>query len=132
MNGCDYNLRVGTTVAADKYSVEADFVCPAGKVIEIHVYPFAGSELGGSVCTFTIPGAPSNQKLKGPTLTSVTGVATHDLELTGTFTGIKAVKHNSGGCPEGAAETTEAKLDVGYTITGKNSEGGATAVTVTD
>jgi hypothetical protein len=128
MNGCDYDFRIGETTGegVDTYGVEADLVCPAGKVVEVEIYPFAGSELGGVVCRLTI-GAQTG--LKGPHLTGITPKP-HDIELRGTLTGIHVTRDNLGGCPQGEETTTKAELHVAYTIKGTNANHEETEITL--
>ncbi|HET6997152.1 MAG TPA: hypothetical protein VFI03_01055 [Solirubrobacterales bacterium] len=44
MNGCTYTFTTPTKVATDHYTGKVDLVCPAGKVVEVHV----------ATCTLTI------------------------------------------------------------------------------
>jgi len=123
LNGCDYKLTIGATTAGGGYSVTADLVCPATKDVQVEVYPFAGSELGGVVCTITIQ---PQTGLTGPELTNVTG-SPNDLTLAGAFTGIHSSQSGSGCTTE--SSTTDV-LDVNYTVTGRNAEGNPTAISV--
>ena len=56
MNGCEYTLATPTVVAADEYTGEADLVCPANTLVEVHVYLFK-NPWESSLCTVTIGNA---------------------------------------------------------------------------
>jgi hypothetical protein len=124
MNGCDYDLTVGETVTGT-YPITADLVCPTGKDVEIDVYPFAGSELGGVACKITIK---PQTGLKGVHVSNGGGVP-DDLTLTGTFTGIHS-EQSGFGCETHTSTTDE--LHVNYTVKAYNEAGKQINVTVTD
>lgn len=121
MNGCDFVFHIGsTTEAANTYGVTADVVCPAGKSIDVEVYASTTSE---AVKTCTLLVGPQT----GLTGAHLTNNGT-DITLTGTFNGIKASK--SGLCS--ASETTTASYQTAVTVTGTDSKGAATNISITD
>jgi hypothetical protein len=67
MNGCDYVMHIGPTIAplgTDTYSVTYDIVCPAGKDITVTNWLVAGEHAGGvEPCTLHI--APQNGLIGG-------------------------------------------------------------------
>ena len=99
MNGCDRELTFGSTIGPDQFAVSVDIVCPAGKVIEIHVYSAANHAT--NICTTTI--GPQTG-LTGLTATNTTK-APNTVVLSGTITKIKYTRHNilCGGSPESEA-----------------------------
>lgn len=124
MGGCDYEFQLGETVADDKYGVATGIVCPTGQSIQLEVYAFIGSELGGVICTVAIP---SQSGLTGPVLT--TDTASDDLRIEGAFLNVVSSRSGSGCATE---EDKESKFDVNLTVQGTNGAGGATGITVTD
>ncbi len=124
MNGCDYVFTIGNTVAADKYALAEDIVCPPGKSIEVHVY-LAKNNSNTPICTLTIKGG---QALAGATVETTTTASPHDLDLTGALTGIHIEKH--GLC--GSSTTTKGEFHLDVTVKGTNKTGENTGVTVTE
>lgn len=122
-NGCDFVLHLGEAFGG-VYNVSTDIVCPGEKDIQMDVYAFAGSELGGVACTMTIK---SQSGLTGPILRSNT--ISDELEIEGTFKGIKASRSGFG-CA--TAETSAGELHSTLFVQGRNSEGALTGVTVTN
>ncbi len=121
MNGCDYVLHIGTTVAANEYALTTDIVCPAGKHIQLEEF---NKHPGGiRLCTFTIK--PQNG-IAGARV--ITTSASDDLDINGTFGGIHVER--SGLC--GSATTASGEFHIDVTARGTNSEGAATGITVTD
>jgi hypothetical protein len=118
---CDYVLHLGKTTSPGKYAVTADVECSAGQ-IEVEVYPFANSELGGVVCTIKVG---TQTGLSGVTASSSAG----HLNATGTFTGVKASKSGSG-CATESTETGTFELNA--TITGTNEAGASTEVSISE
>lgn len=123
-NGCDYVFHVGeTTPAGNKegtYGVTADVVCPATKSIIVDVYFASGNE-NIKVCEVTI--GPQTGLAGG----HLTNTPSEDVDVTGTFKGIKASK--SGLC--GAASTETAEFHIDATI--KGTFGGETeGITISD
>ncbi|HSS05082.1 MAG TPA: hypothetical protein VLK89_07860 [Solirubrobacterales bacterium] len=122
MNGCDYVFHIGDTIGADLYGLTADIVCPAGKVIEKHVYVAPNNE-EALFCTYTIK---PQAGLVGAHVTTTTGV--NDIDITGAFKNIHVVKHG----PCGAGTTNAGEWDIDLTVKGKNAAGQETGVTVID
>jgi hypothetical protein len=134
MNGCDYVLHVGVTTAplnTGTYSLTADIVCPVGKVIEVHVYN-STDHTKEVLCTLKVTPAVGLTGEAGQPMPHVTNTAGGHFDITGTFAGI--VVHREGVCllDGKGAETKNATFRVDQTVTGKNSLGGVTAVSVTD
>jgi hypothetical protein len=124
-NGCAFVLTLGNTTTAPKYGVTMDLTCPAGKVVEMHLYQNA--EHKTSICTYTF----GEQLGKTGGFAQNEGVAPRTVALGGTFTGISATRHNSVLC--GAKlETTESKLDVHSLIQGTNKEGHETDLFISE
>lgn len=123
MNGCDFVFHIGGTVAADRYALFADIVCPVGQQIEKHVYLAPNNE-EVSWCTYTIG---PQAGLPGGRLTTTTNGA-EDVDIVGAFKNIHVEKH--GMC--GAGTTNFGEWDVDLTVKGTNPGGGPTGITVTD
>ncbi len=123
MNGCDFVFHIGNTVAADRYALFADIVCPAGQKIEKHVYLAPNNE-EASWCTYTIG---PQAGLPGGRLTTTTNGA-EDVDIVGAFKSIHVEKH--GLC--GAGTTNFGEWDVDLTVKGTGPGGMPTGITVTD
>jgi hypothetical protein len=124
-NECDYVLHFGETTGVEsKYSVTTDLACSEGKDIQVEVYPFSGSELGGVACTMTLK---SQTGLSGPALTSNT--AAHDLEVKGTFNGV-SIERSGPACA--TESTSKGEWHVNATVKGTNVLGEETGVKVSD
>jgi hypothetical protein len=126
MNGCDYVLHVGGKISASTFGVTTDIVCPEGKTILFSVWN-AGSahEVALRFCTL---GISSQTGLSGAHLTSTP--SSDDLNLNGTFTGVKALRTGSCLADGKGLLTAEGKLHVDATVTGTNAKGEATGITV--
>jgi hypothetical protein len=125
MNGCDYVLHTGETSGEEgRYGLTTDIVCPEGKDVQIEVYPFAGSELGGVVCTLTVK---AQTGLTGPTVAS--NLEKGDLFMEGTFKGL-ALELSGSGCA--TESTSKGEWHFNATAKGTNVLGEETAVRVTD
>lgn len=122
-NGCDFDVRYHG-IFIFLFSVTTDIVCPKEKDIQVDVYAFAGSELGGVACTVTVK--PQNG-LTGATLT--TNTASDDLTVEGTFKNVVASRSGFGCATE---ETKTAEIDLNVTAKGTNEAGGATGITITE
>ena len=135
MNGCDFEIEVGATTAANTYKTITDLVCPPHKVIELHIYKAGsvGHPAADTICTYTFgdespaTGAAVNQNLTGAHLTNTP--ASDDVDLSGSITNIHDT-HEGTLCGNGTSFNNTLNIDV--TINGHNSAGGATGVTVTD
>jgi uncharacterized membrane protein len=124
MNGCDFVFHIGeTTGGGETYGVTADLKCPAGKTVDIEAFLSASNE-NIKACTITF-GETGNQGLSGPHLTNKTG---GKVELSGTATGVHATE--SGLCGNKTTETGE--YDTGVTISGTDSKGAATEISISD
>jgi len=125
MNGCDYDITVGETIEPDVYKTTAALVCPTGKDVEIDVFAFAGSELGGAICHVTIE---PQSGLTGAHIKSIT--ASEDLTFTGAYENIHSTTTGVSQCGTGTSTTD--KLDVNYTVKGRNAASEPTGVKITD
>jgi hypothetical protein len=134
MNGCDFAVKLGNTTAtpADTYGVTVSLKCPAGKDVTIDIWtPGTDHEKGlAPMCIIHI-GEAANQNRAGLDLTDTTqGGTANDIDLTGTLTGLSALKTKSTTdpllCPE--ATTTTAETGVDMTIKGDSKAGVATGV----
>lgn len=123
MNGCDFVFHIGNTVAADRYALSTDIVCPVGQQIEKHVY-LAPNDEQMSFCTYTIK---PQAGLPGARITTTTNGA-NDFDIIGAFQNIHVEKH--GLC--GAGTTNAGQWDVDLTVKGTDPVGGPTGVTVND
>lgn len=124
-NGCDYVVHIGTT-SAGKYPLTVDIICTVGKAIEIEVYPFAGSELGGVACIIKIG---TQGGLTGPKIATTEGSFPHDLKIEGTFTELEGEKSGAACATE---STTTGTFGANATVEGTGAFGGSTGITVTD
>jgi hypothetical protein len=116
MNGCDYVLTVGNTTVAPQYAVTADLVCPAEKVVEVHLYQNAEDKV--SICTYTF----AAQVGKTGGVAQNQGAVPRTVTLGGTFGGISATRHNSVLC--GAKlESAESQLDIHALLQATNEAG---------
>jgi ribosomal protein L31 len=125
-NGCDYVFHIGSTVAADQYSLTVDIECTSGPIV-VDVYAFANSELGGVQCEVK---TGTQTGLTGPTLTDETN---GHLKINGTFTGIHVERHSPTGaaaCPD--ATVTNGEFHINATITGTNEAGTSTEVSISE
>jgi hypothetical protein len=126
LNGCDVVLGVGNTTTAPKYTLTADFICPAEKVVEMHLYQNA--EYKTSICTYTV--AEQTGKT-GAFVQNEGAVAPRTGTLGGTFTGISATRHNSVLC--GAKlESAESKLEIHALLQGTNESGKETDLFISE
>ena len=129
MNGCDYVFRLGGTVSANTYAVTADIVCPnPTEGIHVSVYELGDpTHTGIKLCTVEIA---AQTGLTGAHVS--TNAAADLLNVVGAFHGIHAER--TGPCKlDGKGETTSsAEWDVDLTVTGLNSVGAPTGITVTD
>jgi hypothetical protein len=124
-NGCDFVFHLGETTAEHvEYKVTADIVCPTGKEIEVEAY-FSGSNENLKVCTVKVPAQNGLVGLDIRNDPEGTGALT----ITGLVTGIHATWSGLG-CTAG--ETNNATYTANITATGTNSEGGATAVSISE
>jgi len=122
MNGCDIDFRLGSTVETNHYSTAVDLVCPTGNDFQVDAYAFAGSELGGIVCTVTVK---PQENRTGAIVSNDAG--NEDVLLQGTYTGLTASRSGSG-CS--TSETTVAELELNETQIGTNSAGEKTAISI--
>ena len=102
-NGCTYRFN-SPSGSLDDYTATTDIVCPAGKVIEVHIYISAAAHAEkNSLCTLTIP---PQTGLTGAKFHINTG-SPNDVTVSGTINNIKAVQHrNSFLCPAGTETST--------------------------
>jgi hypothetical protein len=136
MNGCDYDLKIGATTVApptDNYGVTASLKCPAGKDVTLDIWTPGKDVVGNAPMCIIHFGEAGNQTRPGGDLRDTTnevGGKNNDLDLTGTFTGISALKTKSTEdpllCPE--ASTAVAELKVDATVKGDNSLGEPTGI----
>jgi hypothetical protein len=126
MTSCDFESTTGETTGgvANTYGITFGIKCnTAGDTIDIDVYAFANSELGGIQCTIKIK---EQTNLAGAHATSDT--VNDDISISGEVEGIHTERSGSG-C---ATETTNiGKLDVHGTIKGTDASGNPVGITVT-
>ena len=123
MNGCDYVLHIGETVEpleTGRYEIKADVICPAGKVIEFHVY-LSGAH-SSIACTIKVK---EQTELSAGTLQNIAG---EKAELVGPIAGTHAEKE--GLC--GKETTTSAQVDLLVEFEGRNEKGEATGISISD
>lgn len=118
MNGCDYVVHIGETVEADTYNTRLDVVCPAFESIVVDVY-FSSINENLKVCEVTIG---SQSGIGGATLTNETNGY---LRLRGAYNAVFVSK--SGVC---GASTGYGELDVDFTLSGTNTAGGNTSLSL--
>jgi hypothetical protein len=127
MTSCDLHGKLGETTGgvAHTYGAKAGITCTnAGDTIDIEVYPFSGSELGGIVCTVKLK---AQENLVGLHIT--TNTATDNVTISGTITGMHAERSGSGCATE---TTTSAEWHINVVASGKDSVGNAAGVTISD
>jgi len=126
-NGCDFDIEILAQSGAS-WPTRSTQVCPTGKDIEVEIYPFSSSELGGVVCTITIkPQAAKEGVSFSNSSFEEGGVKKWDVIATGAYEKIVTTRSGSG-CT--TAEDKESKFDVNLTIKGTNAAGQQTDVTV--
>jgi hypothetical protein len=151
-NGCDFNIKVGTTTPAGNkegtYGATASVKCPVDKAIVVHIYK-AGSvnhPVGDAICTITIgekasePGKPHtgalvNQNLTGIHLTHTTAGGADDFDMSGLVTGIHEEHFGTlcGGTEAEEQTRNDAELNIDVTVKGHPEGGvGETGVTITE
>ena len=132
LNGCNFLAKTGeTTGVGDTYGVSASLKCPAGKDVTLDIWT-PGKDVAPNppMCVIHF-GETGNQNRTGAHLTDTTqGGTANDIDLTGTFTGIHALKTKSSEdpilCPEATTEKGELKVDV--TVKGDNNLGEPTGI----
>lgn len=131
MNGCDYVAHLGETTGGVEgtYGVTFDVVCPAGKEITVTMFTNTTDETSGTqACVFHIK---PQSGLKGA---HVIDTGNGHLDITGTVEGIHVTKTSTGHTILCAADetTSSAKLDIDITVSGKDSLGAPTAISLSD
>jgi len=125
-NGCDFDFTIGKTTVegVEPYALTADIVCPAGKVIEKHVYLSSASE-ATTICTYTI----GPQTVSGFDISNdpKSGEKPDDLTVTGTA---NLVATRDGLC--GAKANLNVTQAISYTVQGTNAAGALIGITVSD
>jgi hypothetical protein len=127
MTSCDFHIKIGETTGgvAHTYGAKAGVTCTkAGDTIDVEVYPFSGSELGGIVCTIKVK---AQENLTGLHVT--TDTATDNITVRGTVIGIHAERSGSGCSTE---TVVNAEQHINVIANGKDSTGAAVGVTVSD
>jgi hypothetical protein len=131
MNGCDYGVDAGETVGVDEYSGKYTITCPEGKHIVWTLFTnAAGHTENKPFCTITTTeNAAGYPGIRAKDTTNGT------IDLVGTVEGITAHKKSAGTdpgilCPEATTNTAVGHMDV--TLTGKNSGGAPTAISISD
>jgi hypothetical protein len=123
MNGCDYVLHLGVTTGgvAGTYGATVDIVCPAGKVIEVHVYNnVAHTEL---LCTIKVKGGQNG--LAGAHATNTAGTGTFD--ISGLILGIHVERE--GLCLLDGKGSTTANGEFDIDVNVKSSAGVGVSIT---
>jgi hypothetical protein len=127
-NGCDYVLHVGVTAGGKEgtYSTTFDIVCPEGKAIEVHVYNDAITHKE-VLCTLKIK---AQTGFAGAHVTNTP--ASGDLDITGAIE--KVHVEREGLCLLDGKGTTvgNAVLDIDQTVSGRNSGGESTPVSIVE
>jgi hypothetical protein len=126
MTSCDFEAEVGETTGgvANTYGIKFGVKCStAGDSIDIDVYAFSGSELGGIQCTIKVK---EQSGLVGAHLT--TDTVSDDLTISGEVAGIHSERSGSGCATE---TTTLAKQDISATVKGTTAGGAEVGITVT-
>lgn len=131
LNGCDFVGHIGETTGQQPkeggtFAVSASLVCPAGKVMETHIYKSGMSHADAdSICTTKVP--PQGPFSSGAHLTSTSALGI--LDIKGTFTGIHT--ENSGTlCGTGTVSNSQLHFET--TIEGRSLDGLPTPIMVTD
>jgi hypothetical protein len=130
MNGCDYVVHIGTKIVAGEYKVTYDIVCPTGKDITVTIFHSTNPKHEGTpYCTMHIP--PQNGLVGGRAKNTTSG----HIGLLGTVEGIEIIrtKHGAGTllCPTDSTVKT-GKFDIDATVSGDNSLGAATEISLSD
>ncbi len=132
-NGCTGTVHVGaTTGTADEYGGTGDLVCPAGKVIEVHVYKEgtlpANHKTENQLCGYAI--SPQTE-LGGPTATNITTATPKDIEATSNLSKMKYTR-TLGTIPNCGAASGEGSLVGKATLTGTTTAGVATDLQIVE
>jgi hypothetical protein len=131
MNGCDYEFALSGTTGgvSGTYGIWTHIVCPKEKAIQVTAFiNEAEHSKGKPFCTSTI--VPFVGGYFG---LHATNTASGHMDISGTLEGIKFEQGIPGGgflCPE--TSTTDGRLHLDITVSGKNSIGGSTSVSVSD
>jgi hypothetical protein len=127
MNGCDYSLTLGVTVAGvDTYAATFDVVCPVNQQIQITVFTNASDHsLNKPMCILDIG---SQGPLPGLEVKDTTN---GHIDIVGSVKGLKITQTSTthlGQCPEKTLEMIE--MDFDLTVSGHNAGGAATPVSI--
>jgi hypothetical protein len=127
MNGCDFELDLGVTIAANKYKVKATEECPTTNTIKITLFANATKHAENlPFCVLDI----TKETNRGEAFVG-TDTLNGTVDNTGTIEGIKADRESPTGsilCPK-----EETKLGIWHfdlNVTGDNSVGVATTVSL--
>lgn len=133
MNGCDFVFHIGITTGGigDTYGLTMDIVCPPGKEITKTLWTTTEDHTNNPNNPFCVIHIPPQLGLAGPHVTDTTN---GHLDLTGAFQGIKATRTASPThpllCPAGSTEA--GKFEVDLTVSGSNSLGAPTPVSLSE
>jgi hypothetical protein len=95
MNGCALVFHVTEETEPTRYTASTDLECPAGKLVETHIYSNAGNHASNlSLCTQTIP---AQEGLKSVELTNVAGEPDYVIAHVN-VTGMTSLRHGSALC----------------------------------
>jgi hypothetical protein len=126
MTTCDYEAEIGETTGgvANTYGVKFVIYCnTAGDAIDIDVYAFPNSELGGIQCTLKYK---AQNNLAGAHVT--TDTVSDDINITGPVTGMHSEKSGSS-CATGTTNTAE--QDINATFKGTDGSANPVGITIT-
>jgi len=130
MNGCGYDLHLGSTVSENTYGVQATLNCPGtGPQVTIFKFGVKPAEHTEANTKCILEVHPEAGGYSGLHLTDTTN---GHVDLTGEATSIIVTQHEgpAGGCLPGGTEDANGKLDVDVTIDGDNTDEETVGVSV--
>lgn len=133
--GCDFVAHIGSTTGgvAGTYGVTFDLVCnEVGKEITVTIWTTA-ADLTAKKTPMCILHIKQQNGLVGAHATNGSG---GHINIAGLITGIHVTKTGTGThailCPGAVQTTSTAKFNIDTTVTGKNAEGGATGISLSE
>lgn len=132
MNDCDFVIHLGKTTGgvAHTYGVTFDVICPTGKEITVTVWTNNTDHTAATTPMCILHVTADQTGLEGAHATYLTN---EKVRIHGEVKGIHVLKTKTTHsllCPE--ATTADARFNLDMTVEGKNSEGLATGITITD
>lgn len=130
MNGCDFVLHMGSTIAKGTYGVTTDIVCPPEKSIMTTWFTDGAKHAENKpFCKFDIK---EQTGLKGA---HATDTGNGLVDIAGTFTGIHILRTSGVEdptlCPNNTT-TGAAEMSVDLVVEGRNALGGSTPISLSD